>query len=98
MWTRTLSTTISTSPFRARGSSLAMRRLSHAEPVRPGVARPTPSDRAHDGAHDHAGDEAADVGEDRDARVDRRARAERHEPAQQLEPEPEHEDDQGRHV
>ena len=68
MWTRTLSTTISTSPLRSLGSSLAMAGLSHAEPDRrPG--RP-PSAARPDGPDDHADDqarhEAADVGKERD--------------------------------
>src|SRR3954451_8571214 len=66
MWTRTLSTTISTRPFCARGSSLAMDRLSHAGPVgRP--QRPFPRASAGPGQatdeqpHERTGDEAGDV-------------------------------------
>src|SRR4051812_33682091 len=96
MWTRTLSTTISTSPFRACGSSLAMLELSHAELVeRPRRTRCRTSAGPNDSGHCGAGDEPADVGEERDAA--RRARsAEGGEPADQLEDEPEAEhDDRG---
>src|SRR5206468_1951635 len=69
MWTRTLSTTISTSPFRASCSSLAMAGLSHAELVdRSDGARRTPAvEPADEQPDDHAEDEPADVFEQGDA-------------------------------
>src|SRR5690349_22924361 len=98
MWTRTLSTTISTSPFRARGSSLAMARLSHAEPVRPDVPDTRPAThRADHEPDERARHEAADVGEERDL-VARGGGAQGCHAADQLEDEPEREDDHRRHL
>src|SRR5215210_4799344 len=98
MWTRTLSTTISTSPFRACGSSLAMPGLSHAEPSRrPGrPAASAPSEGPDDDADEGARDESSDMGEERHL-VPGRRRAERREAAQELENEPEDQDDDRRH-
>src|SRR6478752_2185246 len=99
MWTRTLSTTISTSPFRARGSSLAMAGLSHAEFVeRPGWARLAggpdhPDDRRDPGS----GHEPPDVLEQGDSAV-RGRDAERRKAVDQLEDEPHPQHDQGRHL
>src|SRR4051812_17455854 len=95
MWTRTLSTTISTRSFCARGSSLAMPGLSHAVPARRPPA--AGAERPDEEAHDDAGDEAADVGEERDLVASRRW-TERPDTAQKLEDEPEHEDHDGRDV
>src|SRR5438309_2871216 len=99
MWTRTLSTTISTSPFSGCDSSLAMARLSHADPVRrPELPRRgPPPDRPHDEPDHDAGEEATDVLEDRDA-AGRALDPERGDPVDQLEQEPEPEDDDGRHL
>src|SRR5215212_6956811 len=98
MWTRTLSTTISTSPFRACGSSLAMLELSHAELVeRPRRTRRRTAPGPDDGGHRGAGDEPADVGEECDAA--RRARsAEGRKAADQLKDEPEAEHDDRRYL
>src|SRR3954449_72806 len=99
MWTRTLSTTISTSPLRARGSSLDMPGLSHAEPGgRPRGTRPTaPAERPHEQSDDGPEGEPTDVGEDRDAAV-RVRDAERGDAVDQLEDEPQPEDEDRRHV
>src|SRR5438093_1235264 len=96
MWTRTLSTTISTSPFQASGSSLAMAGLSHAELVdRSDGARRTPAaEPADEQPDDHAEDEPADVLEQGDASAGM-ADPERSEAVDQLEDEPEAEDDDG---
>src|SRR5829696_2612111 len=100
MCTRTLSTTISMSPLRARGSSLAMAGLSHAEPGgRPRRLRPaaTPADRPDHETDGHACQEAADVGEDRDAASGARDAQRRH-PVDQLEQEPQPQDQNRRNV
>src|SRR6185436_16579398 len=99
MWTRTLSTTISTRPLRAAGSSLAMLGLSHAGPAgRPEPAhRPRAADRPTDEPHDQPENEPADVGEEGDLRRGG-LRAERGDPAQQLQDEPEPEQDDRRHL
>src|SRR5436305_15059768 len=88
MWTRTLSTTISTSPLRACGSSLAMLGLSHAEPVeRPGRRRLASSGRPNHSAHGGAQNEATDVSEQRTA-TRRARRTERRETVDQPPDEP----------
>src|SRR6516162_7181160 len=87
MWTRTLSTSISTSPS-------SMDRLSHGRrPGRP--ARPGP-DREQDPGDDSPDQEPADVREHRNAAA--LDRTERRDPADQLEDEPEAEDDDRGHV
>src|SRR5215212_5012058 len=99
MWTRTLSTTISTSPFRACGSSPARRGLSHAEPGRrprrPAV--PAPSEGPDDEADEGARDESSDMREERHLVLGRR-RSERREAAQELQDEPQDQDDDRRHL
>src|SRR4051794_20940520 len=98
MWTRTLSTTISTRPFRACGSSLAMLELSHAELVeRPRRTRCRTSTSPDDNGHGGACHEPADGGEERHA-APRARRAAGREPADQLEDEPEAEDDDRRNL
>src|SRR5512140_2768800 len=97
MWTRTLSTTISTSPLRAVGSSLAMTGLSHADPVgrRQRLRTPPRAEPAHEEAGRDAGDEPADVLEQGDAAA-RARHAEGGHAIDQLEDEPEAEDDHRR--
>src|SRR5215207_9490985 len=94
MWTRTLSTTISTSSGSNGGSSLAMPGLSHARragrPAGTPAARGRP--RADDDAARHAGHEAPDMGEEGDAALGA-GQPERAEPVDQLEDEPEAQDD-----
>src|SRR6476469_5833848 len=99
MWTRTLSTTISTRPLRAAGSSLAMLGLSHAGPAgRPEPAHgPAAADRPDDEPDDQPEHEPADVGEERDLRR-RGLRAEGGDAAQELQDEPEAEQDHRRNL
>src|SRR5215212_4513093 len=98
MWTRTLSTTISTSPFRACGSSLAMLELSHAELVeRPRRTRSRTTASPDDSSDCGAGNEPADVRKERDA-ARRAGSAEGRKAADQLENEPEAEHDDGRNL
>src|SRR6476646_3688443 len=99
MWTRTLSTTISTRPLRAAGSSLAMLGLAHAGPAgrpEPGHG-PAAADRPDDEPDDQPEHEPADVGEEGDLRRGG-FRAERGDAAQQLQDEPEPEQDHRRHL
>src|SRR4029079_5725129 len=93
MWTRTLSTTISTSPSSMSG-------LSHTGPgrrARRGRGPPPPGpDGDDDLGQQRPDDEPADMGEERDAtRLDD---AERCQPVDALEDEPESEDEDRRHV
>src|SRR3972149_5387417 len=81
MWTRTLSTTISTR--RPMGGLSTTRRRRTPE---------TPHEHAHQGA----GHEPADVGEERDASLGRGPAQAGH-PVQELQAEPQPEDDQGGH-
>src|SRR5437870_4406937 len=99
MWTRTLSTTISTSPLRSLGSSLAMAGLSHADPAgRAQRARPTTGARPPDDeTDDDARKESADMCEQGDAAA-RAGRAERDEAVEHLDREPEAEQDDRRHL
>src|SRR4051794_27897833 len=85
MWTRTLSTTISTRPS-------AMGGLSHGGRAE----RPRPA-ATEDESGERAGDEAADVGEEGDAAL-RIARPERRRAVDELEDEPEAEHEQRRHL
>src|SRR5688572_24806925 len=87
MCTRTLSTTISTSPS-------AMAGLSHGRRAQ----RPGPPAAADQQRHDKARDEAADVGEERDSTLAGARQPQRGDPVDQLEDEPEAEDEQGRHL
>src|SRR6266508_6840123 len=85
MWTRTLSTTISTSPSGMAG-------LSHARrSQRPGSPAPD------DGPDHQADDESADMGEEGDTPLGVR-RSQRGDSVDQLEDEPEAQDDEGRHL
>src|SRR5258706_14054856 len=95
IWTRTLSTTISTSPSRSLGSSLAMAGLSHADPVGRAHRARSAADPAQDEADDDPGDESADVGEQGDAPVRARG-AERHDAVDHLHDEREPEQEQRR--
>src|SRR6476620_9188903 len=88
MWTRTLSTTISTSPSSIAG-------LSHG----PWVRRPAhpPADGDRDLGQQGPDHEPADVGEERDAATGL-DHAERRQPIEQLEQEPEAEHDDRRDI
>src|SRR6476620_5617815 len=99
MCTRTLSTTISTSPLRSLGSSLAMAGLSHAEPVGRAkrARRTTRGGLADDQPDDDPGEESADMGEQCDAPARARG-AEGHDAGEDLDREPEAEQDDGRHL
>src|SRR6187402_1538729 len=95
MWTRTLSTTISTN------ASSIVAGLSHGRRVRPAdrrIPRVGPASAGH-GAHEQPDggpeDEAADVREERDLDIDR---AERGQAVDELQDEPEGQDDERRHV
>ena len=97
MWTRTLSTTISTRPL-ALGSSLAMAGLSHADPAgraqrrAAGTAEPRTTSPTST-----PGDEPADVGEERDATT-RAGVTEGGEAGHHLDQEPQPEDDDRGHL
>src|SRR5687767_365174 len=97
MWTRTLSTTISTSP------SSAMARLSHARPAARPVADPSgvgpewrrtgPSSTPNQGPDDRSRHEPSDVGEERHPAIDGLG-TQRCDAVDELKhkPEPEHDD------
>src|SRR6478672_8787909 len=94
MWTRTLSTTISTSPSSMAGLSHGRwggRRRRGGRSMAPG------GHEQHDPGHDGADHEATDVGEERNAATALDG-AERGRPVDQLEDEPEAQNDDRRHV